>query len=90
MLGAGFSRISGRQVAIGAYTTGVVGQGPLIEMDPGNLVNLFGTYRLNSRWTLRGNLDNILNEAYPLGAQNAFFVDPSPPRTLSLSVIYRF
>jgi outer membrane receptor protein involved in Fe transport len=67
-----------------------VGQSPLIEMEPGNLLNLFGTYRINSRWTLRGNVDNLLDEAYALGAQNAYFVDPSPPRTVSLSVIYRF
>jgi iron complex outermembrane receptor protein len=90
MLGAGFSRISGRLVSIGAYNTGVVGQSPLIEMEPGNLLNVFGTYRINSHWTLRGNLDNVLDEAYALGAQNAYFVDPSPPRTVSLSVIYRF
>jgi outer membrane receptor protein involved in Fe transport len=67
-----------------------VGQSPLIEMEPGNLLNLFGTYRINSHWTLRGNIDNLLDEAYALGAQNAYFVDPSPPRTVSLSVIYRF
>ncbi|MFO1452144.1 MAG: TonB-dependent receptor [Opitutaceae bacterium] len=90
LLGAGFSRISGRLAAIGAYVTGVTGQGPLIEMEPGNLVNLFGTYRLNSHWTLRGNIDNLLDEAYALGAQNAYFVDPSPPRTVSLSAIYKF
>jgi outer membrane receptor protein involved in Fe transport len=90
MLGAGFSRISGRLVSIGAYNTGVVGQSPLIEMEPGNLLNLFGTYRINSHWTVRGNIDNLLDEAYALGAQNAYFVDPSPPRTVSLSVIYRF
>jgi iron complex outermembrane receptor protein len=90
MLGAGFSRISGRLVSLGAYNTGVVGQSPLIEMEPGNLLNLFGTYRINSHWTLRGNIDNLLDEAYALGAQNAYFVDPSPPRTVSLSVIYRF
>lgn len=90
MLGAGFSRISGRLVSLGAYNTGVVGQSPLIEMEPGNLLNLFGTYRINSHWTLRGNIDNLLDEEYALGAQNAYFVDPSPPRTVSLSVIYRF
>ena len=55
-----------------------------------NLLNLFGTYRINSHWTVRGNIDNLLDEAYALGAQNAYFVDPSPPRTVSLSVIYRF
>lgn len=86
---AGFSRISGRLAAIGAYVTGVAGQAPLIEMEPGNLMNVFGTYRLNDTWTVRGNIDNVLDEAYALGAQNAYFVDPSPPRTVSLSVIYK-
>ena len=38
----------------------------------------------------RGNIDNVHDEAYALGAQNAYFVDPSPPRTVSLSVIYKF
>ncbi len=89
-VGAGFSRISGRLVAIGAYVTGVPGQKPLIEMEPGNLVNLFGSYRLNRHWTLRGNIDNLLDEAYAMGAQVSYFVDPSPPRTVSISASYKF
>jgi outer membrane receptor protein involved in Fe transport len=36
------------------------------------------------------NVDNALDEAYVLGAQNAYFVDPSTPRTLSGSVTYKF
>jgi len=89
-LGAGFVRISGRVASRGAYITGIVGQGPLIALEPGNLVNLFASYKANKHWVLRGNIDNLLDEAYALGAQNAFFVDPSPPRTVSLSATYRF
>lgn len=89
-LGAGFVRISGRVASRGAYNTGIVGQGPLIALQPGNLVNLFASYRLNKNWSFRGNLDNLLDEAYALGAQNAYFVDPSPPRTISFSATYRF
>ena len=39
---------------------------------------------------VRGNIDNVLDEAYAMAAKNAIFVQPSPPRTGSLSVIYKF
>ncbi len=88
--GAGFVRISGRVASRGVYNTGIVGQGPLIALEPGNLVDLFVSYKVNKHWLLRGNIDNLLDEAYALGAQNAYFVDPSPPRTVSISATYKF
>lgn len=89
-LGAGFARISGRKLATGgAYVSGVPGL-VFVTPEPGDLVNLFASYRLNRHILLRVNVDNVLDEAYALGAQNAYFVDPSPPRTFSASVTYKF
>ncbi|MEO6246308.1 MAG: TonB-dependent receptor plug domain-containing protein [Opitutaceae bacterium] len=90
-VGAGFVRISGRMVARGAYNiNGAAVQPALLGLKPGNLVNLFASYKIGRHWLLRSNLDNVLDEAYALGAQNAYFIDPSPPRTLSVSATYRF
>lgn len=87
--GAGYVRISGRKLAVGSYVTGIAGLA-FITPEPGDLVNLFGTYRINEHISLRANIDNLLDEAYALGAQNSYFVDPSPPRTISVSATYRF
>jgi outer membrane receptor for ferric coprogen and ferric-rhodotorulic acid len=88
-VGAGYVRISGRKLAVGSYVTGIPGL-TFIVPEPGDLVNLFASYKINNHWFVRGNIDNLLDEAYALGAQNAYFVDPSPPRTISLSATYRF
>lgn len=87
--GAGYARISGRKLAVGNYITGIPGL-TLITPEPGDLVNLFASYRINRNWFVRANIDNLLDKAYALGAQNAYFVDPSPPRTISVSATYRF
>ncbi|MEO7599645.1 MAG: TonB-dependent receptor plug domain-containing protein, partial [Opitutus sp.] len=88
--GAGYVRISGRKLATGAYVTGITPNPAFIVPEPGDLVNIFASYKINNHWFVRGNVDNALDEAYALGAQNAYFVDPSPPRTISLSATYRF
>ena len=89
-LGAGYARISGRKLSTGAvYVSGVPGL-VFVTPEPGDLVNLFASYRVNRHLLLRVNVDNLLDESYALGAQNAYFVDPSPPRTASLSATYRF
>jgi outer membrane receptor protein involved in Fe transport len=88
--GGGYVTIEGRKLSRGAYVTGLVPEPALIEVDPGHLVNFFASYKLNNRWFFRANIDNVLDEAYVLGAQNAYFVDPSLPRTYSASVTYRF
>jgi iron complex outermembrane receptor protein len=87
--GAGLSRLTGRQLAVGAYVTGLAGV-TLLEVKPSNELSLFASYKLNRNWLFRVNVDNALDEAYVLGAQNAYFVDPSTPRTLSGSVTYKF
>ncbi len=88
--GAGFVRISGRKLSTGgAYVSGIPGLN-FVTPEPGNLVNAFASYRVNRHLLLRANVDNVLDEAYALGAQNAYFVDPSPPRTVSVSATYRF
>lgn len=87
--GAGFSRISGRTLSTGAaYVTAT----PITFVEPkaGNLVNLFASYAYKKNWLFRANIDNLLDETYAAGAQNAYFVDPSPPLTVSGSVTYRF
>jgi iron complex outermembrane receptor protein len=89
--GAGYVRISGRKFSTGAaYITGNVPKELFIVPEPGDLVNFFASYKINNHWFVRANLDNVLDEAYALGAQNAYFVDPSPPRTFSASATYRF
>jgi iron complex outermembrane receptor protein len=88
--GGGYVTIKGRKLSRGAYITGMAPEPALIEVDPGHLVNFFASYKLNHRWFFRANIDNVLDEAYVLGAQNAYFVDPSLPRTYSLSATYRF
>lgn len=88
--GAGFVRISGRKLSTGAaYVSGIPGL-VFVTPEPGNLVNLFASYNYGKNWSFRGNIDNLLDEAYALGAQNAYFVDPSPPRMLSVSATYKF
>lgn len=90
--GAGFVRISGRKIEIipTSYLNIPAGLGPLIPLEPGNLVNLFASYKVNKHWLLRVNIDNLLDEAFALGAQTLTVVDPSPPRTISVSTTYKF
>ncbi len=88
-VGAGFARLSGRLLSVGAYVTGIAGL-KLIEVEPSNELTLFASYKLDKNWSFRLNVDNALDEAYVLGAQNAYFVDPSLPRSFSASATYKF
>lgn len=89
-IGGGVTRISGRLL----NNQGVIfppGQSkPFIELEPGTLVNAFVSYKHGKHWTFRAAVDNLLDEAYAVGAQGPNFVDPSPPRTLSLAATYKF
>ena len=88
--GAGYSRIGGRKLSTGAaYVSGIPGLN-FVTPEAGNLINVFASYKVTSHVLIRLNIDNLLDEAYALGAQNAYFVDPSPPRTVSSSITYRF
>ncbi len=62
----------------------------VMEVQPATPVNAFVSYDLNKAWQFRLNVDNVFNKAYVVGLQSALTVDPSPPRTLSGSVSYKF
>ncbi len=89
-IGGGGSRVDGRIVARSGVTF-PVGQTPptFITLDPAILVNAFVGYRYK-QWTFRLNVENVLDKAFPMGAQNAWIVDPSTPRTFSFSTTMRF
>jgi outer membrane receptor protein involved in Fe transport len=92
-VGAGFVTVGGRTVATGG-ATGIFnipgGVPPFIKVDGGHLVNVFAHYELGKQWSFRGNVNNVLDDHYPLGLQGPIAVDPSPPRTVSFSASYRF
>lgn len=89
-IGGGGSRIDGRIVAPGGVTFPVGERAPtFITLDPAILVNAFAGYKYN-QWTFRLNVENVLDKAFPMGAQNAWIVDPSAPRTFSFSTALRF
>ncbi|MEO6876507.1 MAG: TonB-dependent receptor plug domain-containing protein [Opitutaceae bacterium] len=102
--GSGFTCLEGRKLAPGVYvggpdrapmgtikSTGAVVQNTAVfRVQPSHEWSLFASYQLNQHWLFRVNVDNVLNEAYVLGAQGAYFVDPSLPRTFSFSSVYRF
>lgn len=50
----------------------------------------FAAYKVNKNWTVRLNIENLLDKAFVLGAQTPIFCDPSPPRTFQLSAVYKF
>ncbi len=54
------------------------------------LADLCVQYRLGNHWTFRVNCENVLNKAFPIGAQGVGLVDPVDPRTFSFETIYKF
>ncbi len=91
-VGGGFVTVGGRTVAQGGATglTNAPGNPTFFKVDGGHLVNVFGHYEFNKQWSLRLNVNNILDDHYPLGLQGPIAADPSPPRTVSTSVSFRF
>lgn len=61
-----------------------------IDVQDGLLVNVFASFKIGRHWTARINIENILDETFPAGFQAAWLVDPSNPRTVSLSTTYKF
>lgn len=61
-----------------------------IDVADGLLVNAFASYTVNRHWSLRLNVENVLDEVFPAGMQNAWLVDPSQPRTVSVTTTYKF
>ena len=53
-------------------------------------LNMFASYKVNQHWTIRLNVENVLDKAFALGAQHPRLVDPSPPRTFQLTTSYKF
>ena len=62
----------------------------IFKLRQGTLVNLFVDYKLNRHWTLRVDCENILNSAYPIGAQGPGLVDPVDPRTFSFESTFKY
>ncbi len=91
-VGGGFVTVGGRTVAQGGATglTNAPGNPTFFKVDGGHLVNLFAHYVVNKTWSLRLNVNNVLDDYYPLGLQGPIAADPSPPRTVSTAVTYRF
>jgi iron complex outermembrane receptor protein len=90
-LGGGVARISGRKVTSAGivFPAGMTAPA-LIDVEPGTWVDLFVNYRLDRHWSFRVACANVLDEAYAMGAQTAYFVDPSPPRTFTFATMYKF
>lgn len=89
-IGAGASKITDRIVSPGGIVFPVGQTAPaFLTLDSEVLANIFASYRYKN-WTVRARVDNLLDKAFPLGAQNAWIVDPSLPRTASLSIDYTF
>jgi outer membrane receptor protein involved in Fe transport len=51
---------------------------------------MFAHYEHDKRWSFRLNVNNVLDDHYPLGLQGPIAADPSPPRTVSFSASFRF
>lgn len=103
-LGVGYTTLIDRLLSTGNYIGGpaLVSLGTLkstganlnktsvIKVETYHELNLFVSYKLNNNWSFRANIENALDEAYVLGAQASSFVDPSLPRSLSVSSTYKF
>lgn len=89
--GGGASR-TGKNLftSLGGYTF-PTGEAPHpIVLEAAWNVNAFVSYKWNRNWTFRLNVENVLDKAFALGAQSPLFVDPSPPRTFTLSAMYKY
>jgi iron complex outermembrane receptor protein len=89
-IGGGASTIIGRLVGSGGIVFPVGQTAPTnFELESDVLANVFATYT-RKNWTFRLNVENLLDKVMPMGAQAAWVVDPSLPRTVSLATTYRF
>ena len=90
-IGGGAYRVSGRVTSSGAITfpSGII-KPPRLQIDSQILANIFAEYKFSKKLTMRVAVDNLLDKAFPLGVDDSVLVDPSPPRTISLSAKYKF
>lgn len=87
--------IGGGAAAKGGY---IVGSGGLtlptpaafINVKDGTSVNVFANYAINKHWSVRVNVENVLDAIFPAGMQAAWLVDPSNPRTFTFASTYKF
>lgn len=89
-IGGGVARVGGRWMPTGGITLAGVNLPTNYVLQTGTSVNAFAAYQLDRHWLFRVTCDNILNQAYPLGAQASFLADPSPPTTFILQAVYRY
>ena len=96
-IGGGITRIGAKYQSTGGITL-PVGYTPyaidssgtsLLKLQTGTQVTAFISYNFSKKLNLRINCSNILDEAFPIGAQGVALVDPSEPRTFSFSVQYK-
>ena len=96
-IGGGVNRIGGRWFNMASLTVPGGAANPvnssgvaLFKLHEGTMMNLFADYELNRHWTFRVNCENVLDQAYPLGAQGVGLVDPSDPRTFTFETTFKF
>jgi iron complex outermembrane recepter protein len=96
-LGAGANRImdrltGGSQLILptGQAASAVPGSSASIRLKDGTMTTGFIEYQLSRRWQFKLNVNNLLDETFIVGAQNAVAIDPSQPRTFSLIATLKF
>jgi len=70
------------------FPTGVT-PGPITLESAWN-ATMFASYRYSKNWTVRLNIENVLDTTLALGAQSPLFADMQPPRTFNFSTSYKF
>jgi iron complex outermembrane receptor protein len=89
--GGGASRVIGRVVSSAGITFPVGMTKPaFIEVAPATLANLFADYNVSKNLSVRLQVDNVLDKVYAVGINAAYLIDPSLPRTFTLSAKYKF
>jgi len=62
----------------------------LFKLHEGTMVNAFLSDRVTKNIELLLSCENVLDQAYPDGAQGVGLVDPSDPRTFTFEMTYKF
>jgi outer membrane receptor for ferric coprogen and ferric-rhodotorulic acid len=89
--GGGGSKTGGNIfTSLGGYTfpTGVT-PAPITLESVWNMT-AFAAYKINKHWTVRLNIENLLDKTFALGAQTPIYVDAAAPRTFQFSAVYKF
>ncbi len=89
-VGGGATRIGSRWLSTAGISGIPLPASGVIKLQEGTMFDGFVSYRYGRHWLGKLSVENILGAVYPLGAQNVDAADPSPPRTLVLSLDYHF